>query len=103
MSLDKLESLDLFYLIWILDGWRCFHLLYLVTNAVLQRYRGDRGLLEHGVQWDSPYIGNSNKENAIMKLSNKCQGSHPSFCFLSRRHLNSYKAGEEKLLFRPKL
>ena len=63
--------------------------------------RGDRGSLGHWVHWDSPNIGNSNKGSAIMKLSNKCQGSPPSFCFMSRRNLYSYKAGEEKLLFRP--
>ena len=32
--------------------------------------RGDRGSLGHGVQWDSPYIGNSKKKNAIMTSSN---------------------------------
>ena len=45
--------------------------------------RGDRGSLGHGVQWDIAYIGNSRKENAIMTLSNKCQGNPPSFSFLS--------------------
>ena len=50
--------------------------------------RGDRGSLGHGVQWDSPYIGNSKKENAIMTSSNKCQGNPPSFFFLSR--MNHY-------------
>ena len=61
--------------------------------------RGDRGSLGHGVQWDIAYIGNAKKENAIMTLSNKCQGNPPSFCFLSRRNLYSCKSGEKKLLF----
>ena len=63
--------------------------------------RGDWGSLGHGDQWDSPYIGNSKKENAIMTLSNKCHIIPPSFCFLSRRNLHSCKSGEKKLLFRP--
>ena len=32
--------------------------------------RGDQGSLGHGVQWDSPDIGNSKKENVIMTSSN---------------------------------
>ena len=63
--------------------------------------RGDRGSLGHGVQWDKPCIGNSKKENAIMTLPNKFERNPPSFCFLSKKNLYSFKSGMKKLFFRP--
>ena len=44
--------------------------------SLFEYRRGDRGSLGHGVQWDSPYIGNSKKENAVMALSNKCLSAY---------------------------
>ena len=55
--------------------------LPIVKNSSTVKPRGDQGSLGHGVQWDSAYIGNSKKENAIMTLSNKCQ-RNPHFFLL---------------------
>ena len=48
---------------------------------------------------DSPYIGTSYKEIAIMTSSNNSQINPPSFCFLSRRNYYSCKSGEKSYFF----
>ena len=64
--------------------------LKLIKNASTIN-RGDQGSLGHRSQWDSPYTGNSKKENAIMTSFNKCQGNPPSFCFLSGMYFTAVK------------
>ena len=56
----------------ILKNFRYISQVNCSENQIMpgHHYSGDRASLEQGVQWDSPYIGNSKKENVIMTSSN---------------------------------